>query len=37
VVMAIGLSGLSGRISPVKFGIILAGVVLIFIGVSREH
>ena len=37
VVMAIGLSGLSGRISPVKFGIILAGVILIFIGVSREH
>ncbi len=35
IVMAMGLAGLSGRVSPVKFGIILAGVILIFIGVSK--
>jgi len=36
-VMAMGLAGLSGRISLNKFLIILAGVVLIFFGVSKER
>jgi len=34
-VAVIGLAGLSGKISPVRFCIILAGVGLIFIGVSK--
>ena len=35
IVMAIGLTGLSGKISPVRSFIVLLGVILIFIGVSR--
>jgi len=34
-VMAVGLAGLSGKISLDKFIIILAGVALIFFGVSK--
>lgn len=35
VVMAVGLAGLSGKVSPTKFLIILSGVSLIFFGISK--
>lgn len=36
VVMALGLAGISGRVSLNKFAIILTGVILIFYGVGKR-
>lgn len=37
VVMLIGLTGLAGRISINKFFVVLAGVIIIFVGVSKQQ
>ncbi|PKM81891.1 MAG: DUF2619 domain-containing protein [Firmicutes bacterium HGW-Firmicutes-14] len=37
IVMAMGLAGLSGKVSITRFLIISAGVILIFIGVTRKN
>lgn len=37
LVMALGLAGMSGKVSMNKFCIILAGVILIFYGVSKDR